>query len=218
MCVCVCPLMKYWKVKLVYSFDLLLVIQSVAFLQWEQNVGCWAVVWIWMWAAAKTRTFALRSVLHPHPPRSEPSVSLMACWLFGRLGLELGTRTGTRTAGSALPQSLPVSCLATLQFPAVSSVPCYLCHGNCARLPAQTQIPPHLSPFASMMTQQLLQGFQSPPSSSSSLPHWYTMLIRQSSFLSPFLLFVLLLIPKHFKMLKSSNRTLKTLPRINSRR
>lgn len=49
----------------------------------------------------------------------------------------------------------------------------YLCHGNCATLPAQTQIPPHISSFASSMTQQLLQGFQPPPS-----------LIRHSSFLT----------------------------------
>lgn len=34
---------------------------------------------------------------------------------------------------------------------------------NGARLPAQTQIPPHLSPFASTMTQQLLQGFSASP-------------------------------------------------------
>lgn len=121
-----------------------------------------------MWAAAKTRTFALRSLLHPHPPRSEPSVSLMACWHFGCLGLELGMRTLTWNSRIRIA---PVSACFFPHHPAVSSVPCYLCHGNCARLPAQTQIPPHLSPFASMMTQQLLQGFQPPPSSTSLMHH-----------------------------------------------
>ncbi|KAK5890488.1 hypothetical protein CesoFtcFv8_014006 [Champsocephalus esox] len=81
--------------------------------------------------------------------------------------------SGTRTAGSALPQPLPLLLpslpRSLLQFPLR---PGYLCHGNCARLPAQTQIPPLVSPFARMMTQQLLQGSQPPPPSSSSVMHY----------------------------------------------
>lgn len=122
-----------------------------------------------MWAAAKTRTFALRSLLHPHPPRSEPSVSLTACWYFGRLALEPGIGTGT---WNSMIRIAPVSaCLFPCSFLQFPRCLCYLRHGNCARLPAQTQIPPHLSPFASMMTQQLLQGFQPPPSSTSLIHH-----------------------------------------------
>ncbi|KAK1902998.1 Valine--tRNA ligase [Dissostichus eleginoides] len=79
--------------------------------------------------------------------------------------LLFGPEPGTRTAGSALPQPLPLLLpRSLLQFPLC---PGYLCHGNCARLPAQTQIPPLVSLFARMMTQQLLQGSQPPPSSSS---------------------------------------------------
>lgn len=142
-----------------------------------------------MWAAAKRTTFALRSVLHPHAPRSEPSAcpwwhaSTLAVWVWvGREREREGERgTGTRTAGAALPRSLPVSFhsppCSLLQFPRCSG---YLCHGNCASLPAQTQIPPLVSLFASMMTQQLLQGSSLLPPQ----PQWYTMLIRQSSVLS----------------------------------
>lgn len=121
-------------------------------------------LWISMWAAAKTNIFALRSQLHPHPPTSQPSVPLMARRHFGRLGLEPLMGTGAETAGFASPRSLlvppPSLSRSLLQFPRCLS---YLCHGNCARLPAHTHILPHLSPFASSMTQQLLQGAPVPP-------------------------------------------------------
>lgn len=143
-----------------------------------------AVVWIRMWAAAKRTIFfffALRSVLHPHPPRSEPS----ACpwWHAGTLAVWVWV---SKEGQGHEQQDLhcPSLCLfllsppcSLLQFP---RCPGYLCHGNCASLPAQTQIPPLVSLFASMMTQQLLQGFSLLPPQ----PRWYTMLIRQSSVLS----------------------------------
>lgn len=125
--------------------------------------------------------FALRSVLHPHPPRSEPS----ACpwWHAGTLAVWVWV---SKEGQGHEQQDLhcPSLCLfllsppcSLLQFP---RCPGYLCHGNCASLPAQTQIPPLVSLFASMMTQQLLQGISLLPPQ----PRWYTLLIRQSSVLS----------------------------------
>lgn len=142
-----------------------------------------AVVRIRMWAAAKRTIFffALRSVLHPHPPRSEPSVC--PWWHAGTLAVWVWV---SKEGQGHEQQDLhcPSLCLfllsppcSLLQFP---RCPGYLCHGNCASLPAQTQIPPLVSLFASMMTQQLLQGFSLLPPQ----PRWYTMLIRQSSVLS----------------------------------
>jgi len=118
---------------------------------------CCAGVWIWMWAAAKRTTLALRSVFHPHPPRSRPSVC--PWWQFGCLGRGRGRQQQTPHCPSLclLPPSPPCS---SLQRP---RCPGYLCHGNCAGPPAQTQIPPLVSLFASMMTQQFLQGFPRPP-------------------------------------------------------
>lgn len=122
-----------------------------------------------MWAAAKMNTFALRSQLHPHPPTSQPSVPLMARWHFGRLGLEPAMGTGTETAGFASPHSLLVS------LPHRPAVCCSFltAWAICAMVTVPgcqlTHILPHLSPFASSMTQQLLQGAPVPPSSSTSM-------------------------------------------------
>lgn len=64
---------------------------------------------------------------------------------------------------SALPQSPPAR-LFPCSFSAIFLAIFAICAtANGARLPAQTQIPPHLSPFASTMTQQLLQGFSASP-------------------------------------------------------
>ncbi|GLD46996.1 activin receptor type-1 isoform X1 [Lates japonicus] len=95
----------------------------------------------------------------------------MACWHFGCLGLGRGQGEGHEQQAPHCPSLclfLPSLSCSLLQFP---RCPGYLCGGNCARLPAQTQIPPLVSLFASMMTQQLLQGFQPPPSSTSVIHH-----------------------------------------------
>lgn len=143
-----------------------------------------AVVWMWMWAAAKRMVFffALRSLLHPHPPRSEPSVcpwwhaGTLAVWVWvSKGGIEEHERQDLHCPAPC--PFLPSPPCSLLQFP---RCPGYLCHGNCASLPAQTQIPPLVSLFASTMTQQLLQGFSLLPPQ----PRWYTVLIRQSSVLS----------------------------------
>lgn len=140
-----------------------------------------AVVRIRMWAAAKRTIFffALRSVLHPHPPRSEPSVC--PWWHAGTLAVWVSKEGQGHEQQDLHCPSLCLFLLSPpcslLQFP---RCPGYLCHGNCASLPAQTQIPPLVSLFASMMTQQLLQGFSLLPPQL----RWYTMLIRQSSVLS----------------------------------
>lgn len=158
-----------------------------------------------MWAAAEVRTFAFRSPLHPHPPWSQPSVSPTACWCFGRLAPGYWEQRE-----SALPQSPPPARLFPCSFSAIFLAVFAICAtANGARLPAQTQIPPHLSPFASTMTQQLLQGFSASPrlhSIPSFLPHrrlllllprCYTTLIRQSRFF-----FSLSLIQKPSKILR----------------
>lgn len=161
-----------------------------------------------MWAAAEVRTFASRSTLHPHPPWSQPSVSPAACWYFGRLAP--GTGKGT---GSSVNPHCPSPRLFPCSFSAIFLAVFAICAtANGARLPAQTQIPPHLSPFASTMTQQLLQGFSAsprlhpipsclphhrPPPHPPLLPRCYTTLIRQSRFF-----FSLSLIQKPSKILR----------------
>lgn len=111
-----------------------------------------------------------------------PSTQELAICLFPMVYLHsgcLGLGWGRGNKQQAL--HCPSLCLfrsslscSLLQF---SRCPGYLCHGNCASLPAQT---PLVSLFASLMTQQLLQSFQPPPCST-----WrYNMLIRQRGVLS----------------------------------
>lgn len=92
---------------------------------------------------------------------------MLTLWLSGS-----GDRDGEQGHAHSRLCIAPVSACsfshAPRSFAAVfPQCPGYLCHGNCASLPAQTQIPPLVSLFASMMTQQLLQGLQPPPSTTS---------------------------------------------------
>lgn len=67
-------------------------------------------------------------------------MSLMACWHFSGLGL--GRGQGHEQQAPHCPSLclfLPLPPCSLLQFP---RCPGYLCYGNCASLPAQTQIPP----------------------------------------------------------------------------
>lgn len=135
---------------------------------------CWAAVWIWMWAAAKKKTFALRSVLHPHPPRSEPSVCRW--WHAGTLAVWVWVTD--RDTNSRLHRARVSACF-------------FLC---CSFLGAQA--------ICAMVTVPACQlrhrfHFSSPSlpawwlSSSCNAPslllpqlQWYSMLIRQSSVFS----------------------------------
>lgn len=134
------------------------------------NVGC---------CYCEEDSFRSQVAVHPHPPKNQPS----ACpwWYVGSLAVQVEDNdwdTNSRLCIGPLSACffhLPPRSL--LQF---SRCPGYLSHGNCASLQAQTQIPPHVSLLASMMTQQLLQGFSFFPPR----PQWYAMLIRQSSVLS----------------------------------
>lgn len=135
---------------------------------------CWAAVWIGMWAVARKMAFALRSVLHPHPSRCRPSArpwwhaGFLAVWVW------VWVRDGD---WDTYGRPHPACFFHLLQFPRCSG---YLCHGNCASLPAQTQIPLLVSLVASMMTRQLSQGSQPPPSSASTIHHAHQVVFSHS--------------------------------------
>lgn len=142
---------------------------------------CWAVVWIWMWAAAKRRTFALRSVLHPHPPRSEPS----ACpwWHAGTLAVWVWVGDGDRDTNSRLRIAPVSACF----FPRRPAVCCSFLGAQaiCAMVtvPAcQLRHRFHLS--SPSLPAWWLSSSCRAPSLLPPQPQWYTMLIRQSSVLS----------------------------------
>lgn len=113
-------------------------------------------------------TLALRSAAHPHALLSEPSASprwhagTFVVWVWGQGHLNTNSRVHS-------VDSVRSRC-------SFSSAPGDSCHGNGAKLQAQTQIPPLVCLFASVMTQQLLQGSQPPPPPPSDLILTHTLL------------------------------------------
>ena len=138
-----------------------------------------AVVWMWMCATAKRTSFTLRSVLHPHPPRSTPSVcpwwhaGTLAVWVWVRDG-DTNSRLRIAPVSAGFFPRLPAVCcsfLGTQAICAMVTVPaCQLRHRfhlSSASLPAW------------WLSSSCRASSLHPPQ-----PQWYTMLIRQSNVLS----------------------------------
>lgn len=88
-----------------------------------------------------------------------------------------GDRNG-RIRIAPLPARVPPSpSCSLLQLPHCLG---YLCHGNCARLPAHTH---SASPLLLLPARWLSSSCREPPPPLPSLPHWYKMLVREDGFL-----------------------------------
>lgn len=133
----------------------------------ERRACCSAMLWCGYECGLLQRVQLLPSGLHyTHIHLGEDHLcvpdGMSALWLSGcRSG-----RHSDRDTDSRLCIALNSACFFHLPpCGSLQSSRCrgYLCHGNRASLPAQTQIPPLVSLSASLMTQQLLQGFSSLP-------------------------------------------------------